>query len=318
MFRCFLLLIIIVPFTVFAQKTGKVEVTANIIPDEASSACSKLVLGKLLFFFEPDYPSIANSKPGVEKVEVSVKVNEFGTISEVLNIEGIEAFKPLAERAAKKAKFGQTTCEGEPIAVTAKFTYIFQQENSTPGYFFPADVEDFVDLNEDSAYYDSISSLTDNYGLSFGYSGNTFRPESPLTRGELAQFLTMTIDFLFKRAKDSKKIPSQIGLVKPFNPYNLKSVNNIVDIDRSAPYFGSVAILLQNYNIALISENSKFEGKSEITKIELIELWTKIFGRETVPVNFLQFDSTVATISRGEFAIFLNESMQVLSYKVLP
>jgi hypothetical protein len=49
----------------------------------------------------------------------------------------------------------------------------------------------------------------------------------------------------------------------------------------------------------------------------LLDLWAEIFGAEAVPINF-ELTNGDKIIMRGEFALFLQESVGVLTYKVLP
>jgi hypothetical protein len=318
MLRILLILIIVAPVSALAQNKGKVEVVPTILSSEIETKCTKLVLGKVIFFFEPEFPVNAQTFGAGGAVEVTAKINETGNVLEILNVEGTDIFKELAERAAKKARFSPTTCDSKPIGVSALFSYRFTPGISYVEYFFPAGVEDFKDLSVDSPFFGSIESLTDNYEICFGYFGNKYLEKAQLTRGDFAQFLRMTIDYLFKRASVSKKLPTDIGLITSLNPSKLKSITSVSDINKSMPFYRSVGILLQTYNIALVSDDSKFHGANAMTQNEIIDIWGKIFGLEAVPVNFSKTRDPNAKMSRGEFAIFLNESMQVLSYKVLP
>ena len=57
---------------------------------------------------------------------------------------------------------------------------------------------------------------------------------------------------------------------------------------------------------------------SEETKKEVIEIWRGIFGEEALPVNFLTPKDQDKKMTRGDFALFLKETLDVLTYKILP
>lgn len=318
MVKILLAIFIILPLGIFAQTKDKVEVLPQILSENLKESCEKLELGQIIFFYEPDYPAEFKTARIGGNVNVFVKVGVEGNIGEIVKIEGNQNFKEIAEKAAQKIKFSPTFCNGEQTAVNALITYNFVPQISAENYFFPNNSKEFGDVKTDSPYFEAISNLTDNYKISFGYSDKKFYENAPLTRGDFAQFLHLTLDLLFKRAKDSSKIPSDIKLNKPFNPYNLTSVNSIKDLEKKLPFYKSVAVLLQTYNIAIVSKDSKFFGKTPMTMNEVIDIWTNIFGQETIPVNFKKTEIGEQIITRGEFALFLHESMQVLSYKVMP
>ncbi|MDQ3321472.1 MAG: hypothetical protein M3525_03290 [Acidobacteriota bacterium] len=138
-----------------------------------------------------------------------------------------------------------------------------------------------------------------------------------MTRGDFAHFLRLSLDLLSERAKIAGKIPHRIGLFSPHNPQNLKGANDIKKLDKKEPFADSVKLLLLNYEIALVGEKKEFSGKSPISQNEVIEIWTKIFGADAVPVNFKP-ETGGRIMTRGEFALFLQESFGVLTYKVLP
>jgi hypothetical protein len=140
----------------------------------------------------------------------------------------------------------------------------------------------------------------------------------PLTRGDFAHFLRVTLDLLAAKAKFANKNLRENRIFSTLNPQKIISVNKIEDLKSKEPFFDSVRILLQNYDIALVDENSEFRGSSSLTQNEVIDLWTQIFGAEAVPVNFKRTKNFERIISRGDFALFLQESLGVLTYKLLP
>ncbi len=161
--------------------------------------------------------------------------------------------------------------------------------------------------------------MTENYQLAFGFADKNFHADAPLTRSDFAHSLRLTLDLLSERAKIVNKTPAKIGLFYPLNPQKIISADKIKDIDKKKnPYFDSVKILLEKYQIVLVDGNRNFNGNLPQTQNETIDLWTKIFGAEAVPVNFERIKKGDRIFTRGEFALFLQESLNVLTYKVLP
>ncbi|MEZ5426177.1 MAG: TonB family protein [Pyrinomonadaceae bacterium] len=301
-----------------AQAKDRVEVEPFIPTDQLKNECQELELGKIIFFYEPNYPKPEQNARVGGNVNVNIKVDVTGNTLQVLSVTGSTEFREIASAAARKLKFTPTVCDGKSIPVQAVITYKFIPDLGNESYFTPTSVREFADVHENSPFYFPISILTDDYQICFGYSDKNYRENAPLTRGEFAQFLRLTLDLLFKRATVANKAPMKMGLMRPFNPQNLTALSSIKDLEKNQPYYKSVGVLLQNYNIALVGDDLSFAGTSQMTQNEVIDLWASIFTKEAVPVNFVKTDGSGRPLSRGEFALFLQESMQVLTYKVLP
>ena len=136
----------------------------------------------------------------------------------------------------------------------------------------------------------------------------------PLSKGDFAHFLRQTIDLLNARAKFAKLNLDEIKLYKTYNPHNLTEI----EFNPTEPFANSMKTLSDDYGIVLADKNGFFNGNSALTQNEVIEIWRKIFGNEAVPVNFVADSEKTQTMSRGDFAIFLNESLEFLTYKLLP
>ncbi|NNE99783.1 MAG: hypothetical protein HKN25_12250, partial [Pyrinomonadaceae bacterium] len=223
-----------------------------------------------------------------------------------------------ASTAAKNIKFTRTVCDGKPIAVSGLVIYHFKPIVFTDGYYSPKRIEGFRDILPDSNYFEPILNLTENYKLAFGFVDRKFHPGAPLSKGEFAHFLRKTLDLLENRAKLAKKDPNEIGLFFPYNPYQIEAIDEISDINYERPYAESVSFLFSKYDILLTDNDRKFLGKTPLTQNEVIDYWSKIFGIDAVPVNFERIKGGDRIITRGEFALFLQESLYVLTYKVLP
>lgn len=317
-FHIFISAAFLFPPIASAQKKDRVEIIPRINVEAAAKVCKNLQAGQIVFFLEPDYPPEAKAARVGGTIEVTVKIDEKGRASQVEKVAGNRLLQGAASEAATKVKFTQTTCAGIPVAVSGSITYNFIPFFAAESYFVPAKIEDFPDVKTDSQTYEAILDLTENYKITFGYEDKKFYSDAPLTRGDFAQFLRLTLDLLSERAKNANKMPRAINLFYPYNTKKLASVDKIKDLDKKSPFFDSVKTLLLKYDISLAGEKNEFAGKLPLTQNQLIDLWTEIFGAEAVPVNFEKINGGDRIITRGEFALFLHESLGVLTYKVLP
>lgn len=303
--------------SVSAQKKDRVETFPRISAASVKN-CKNLQFGQVIFYLEPDYPIEAKTARIGGAVEVTVKVDAQGKVLELEKITGHRFLQGASSEAATKMKFSPTLCNGAPIPASAVVTYNFIPFVVAENYFVPAKIEDFSDVENNSQTYEAIVNITENYKIAFGYEDKKFYTDAPLTKGDFAQFLRLTLDLLGERAKQTNKLPRQINLFYPHNPNKLVSFDKIKDLDKKSPFLESLKVLLLKYDISLADEKNEFEGKFPLTQNQLLDLWTKIFGSEAVPVNFERTNGGDKIITRGEFALFLQESLQVLTYKVLP
>ncbi len=302
--------------TATAQKKDRVEIAPTVFI-EAARDCKDFKSGRVISIPKLVYPAEAVAARIGGTIRVTVKVDESGNVSEIEKFEGHQTLQNGISDIIKKARFSPTACDGAATPSTAVLTYNFIPVVSTGNYFTPAKIGELADIKNDSPYYEAILNLAENK-LAFGYSDKKFYPNAPLTRGDFAQFLRLTLDLLSERAKSVNKLPREINLFYPSNPRKILSVNAVKDLKQNLPFYDSVKVLLLKYDIALINETNEFRGKLYLTNNEVIDLWSKIFGEEAIPVNFGRINNGDRLISRGEFALFLQESLQVLTYKVLP
>lgn len=304
------------PFAANAQNKDEVDVL--LIPKNRQSAqnCKDFKFSEIVLYSRPEFPKQAKNARVGGTVEVSVKIDVKGMIAEIENITGSSFFKDAATEAASKIRFTPALCDGLPQPVSGLLVYNFIPSTLSGEYFTPEKIADFTDLTADSQFFEPILYLTEKK-LAFGYGNKKFHPESPLTRGDFAQFLRLTLDLLHNRAALAKKNPNDIKLNFPYNPNNLSSFNEILNLKKNQPYARSVRTLYETYKIAFTDKNRNFQGGVPMTNNEVIELWTNIFGAEAVPVNFRSMEDD-RLLTRGEFALFLRESLEVLTYKVLP
>lgn len=295
---------------VFPQKIGKVISKSNISGESVSARnCKDLRLGQILTLPEAKYPAEARNEKLTGSVEVTVNIDENGNVSRVENVSGNKILQGAAIEAALKAKFIPTLCDGKKARVSGTIVFNFYPYPSSGNYFSPAKAEDFADFTKDSEYFQAIFDLTETYKIGFGYADGKFHPEAPLTRGDFAHFLRLTLEIIAAKSKDKR-------FFSAYNPNKISSIGKIKDLKSKEPFYESVKILLQNYDVAIINESSEFRGGATILQNEIIEIWTNIFGADAIPVNFQKTDNYEKIVSRGEFSLFLDESLGVLMYKI--
>lgn len=304
--------------SVKAQNKGEIQVLPKTSPESIKKTCKSLTLGKILENPKPDYPPEARNALVGGTVEIGVKIDEKGKVLEVEKVSGNSILQGSAIASALKAKFSPTICDGVQARISGVIVYNFIPGVFGETYFTPTKIEDFSDVSTNSETFETILDLTENYKLSFGYADKKFHADAPLTRGDFAHFLRLTLDLLNDRAKVAGKIPRDINLFSASNPQKIDSADKITDLEPKFPFTESIKILLLKYDIAFLSQPNKFQGNLPMSNNEVIELWTTIFGTETIPVNFEKIPNNERIITRGEFALFLQESLRVLTYKVLP
>ena len=316
-FLIFSLLFCLLHVTVSAQKKDRVEAFSKISSENSLKGCKVPQSGQTVAFPKPVYPVEAKAADIGGTVTVKLKIDQKGIISAIESITGHRLLQPAAEAAARKSRFNPTTCADSARTISVVLTYNFIPFVATARYFTPTKMEDFADIKSDSQYYESVLNLTDNYRLAFGYDDKKFHADAPLTHGDFVHFLRLTLDLLSERAVAAGKLKREINLFNSYNPQNVTAVS-IGDFKPNEAFTESIKTLLLKYDIALVNERKEFQGDLPLTNNEVIDIWSKIFGGEAIPVNFEPIADSDRMISRGEFALFLQESLQVLTYKVLP
>lgn len=300
-----------------AQKKDRVEASQKFLTETISQECKDFKTARIISFPTPNFSPEAKLARAGGTVRVTVKIDERGKVSEVEQTEGLTILQKSATEAAQKAKFTAAVCDDKPTDIRAVFTYDFIPFVPTNSYFTPAKVDEFLDVKPDSPFYETVNDLTTNYRLAFGYADKKFYADAPLTRADFAHFLRLTLDLLTERAVAAKKQPHEINLFTSKNPQKILTAANIKDIRRNQPFYNSVETLLLKYDIALTNDRNEFQGNLHLTNNEIIDWWSAIFGEDSIPINFTRTaDNRI--VSRGEFALFLEESLEVLTYKVLP
>lgn len=287
---------------------------------ENGRSCATFKSGRIASFVSPQYPPNEKAARVGGTVRVDLRLNERGSFAEIVAVSGNSLLRDAATAAARGVKFAPTVCNNEPVAVAVVLFYNFVPHAPADVYFKPAKIEEFADVKNGSEFYEAILNLTENYRLAFGYADKKFYENAPLSRGDFAEFLRRTLDLLAERARNSGKIPREINLFFALNRQKLTALPKSKEISEKTAYYESLKTLLLTYDISLLGERQEFYGETVLTKREVVALWTRVFGADAVPVNFAATGTIddERLMTRGEFALFLNESLDVLTYKTLP
>lgn len=310
-FANFVGLLLLFAVNIFSQSFPK---NPDIIARNTSKNCQVFLNGKLINNPQPVYPIEAKINGINGKVEVAVEIDENGNVTSIEKVIGNDLLKKSASDAALQAKFSPTLCNGIPAKNIGIITFNFPKILLTSEYFKTTKIEDFKDIKEKTDYFEAISILTETYRIAFGYADHQFHAEIPLTKGDFVHFLRKTLEMLEWRGKLAQKPIDKSGLFRFYNPHKLKEF----EFYNNAPYAESLNILADQYKIILAEKDGNFGGNLNLKKREIIEIWREIFGKEAIPVNFLADENSDKEMSRGEFALYLKESLDYLTYKVLP
>lgn len=305
-------------FQVNAQNEDRVEVIQRIVKNESNRECEKFVPGSVVLFLKPAYPEAAKKAFVGGTVLVDVKIDEQGKIAEIGEIYGKDILQKTANEAALKTRFTPSFCDKVPVGVSAVFSYDFILDIPRKNLITPEKIEGFDDISEISPYFETIKNLTEKYKIAYGFGTNKFYENAPLTVGDFAHFLRLTLDLLTERLKINEKTPAQINLFSAYNPSKINSSSDIKKLKNDGFYADSVKVLFQKYRIAIVDDERKFSGEKPLKQNELLDLWKKIFGEDALPIHFQKTAHADKILTRGEFALFLDESLRVLTYKVMP
>jgi TonB family protein len=311
-------LILVFSSSYAAQKNDEVIVSPQLDKHTIGIECRELDPGKIVFYHRPEYPPEAGAARIGGTVEVLIKIDTRGFVESIENVTGHSLLQPAARLAATKAKFTPTVCDGRTAAVKALLIYNFIPYIITDNYFIPTGIEGFTDISKESDYFESVLFLTENYRLAFGYGDRKFHPDAPLTKGDFAHFLRLTLDMLSRHAEIADKDPKKLELYFPYNPQKLRSPDEINNLPDKSPYAESVRHLAAGYEIYLVEDGKSFQGKYPLSYNQVIAIWEKIFGKDAVPLHFQTKTIGDKLFTRGEFSLFLQETLYVLTYKVLP
>lgn len=314
------LLCVIASGDAFAQTLrtdGGYAVFMRVAPS-AGSACNDPKLTKPVEKFLPLYPPEAKAARVAGSVKVEILLDANGEVRKIVSARGPKMLIREAKKAARANKFSGSICDGITTPLRAVLTFNFVANSVSDIYTYPGDANGYADVATESPFYEPISVLTRDYALTYGYADGGFHPATPLKKGDFAHFLRLTLDLLQKRAEEAGKIPREIDLYFPINPQSFPSTDVLIDFNPGGPYAESVEFLISKYDIALASEGRMLEGERSLTYDEVIGYWRSIFGNDAIPVNFKRSEEADRIMSRGEFALFLRESLYVLTYKVIP
>lgn len=299
-----------------AQDKARVEVFAQIKSGGENNKCE--TNGKFAALPKPLYPKEAKLSGIGGTVEIETIFDDKGKVLFVKNVYSAQKIlTDEAINAAQRTKFRTLGCAAQKERIFALLTFNFLPEIAPKNYFVPAKTTELLDVSPSSRVYESIFDLTENHRLLFAFDDRRFYPDAPLTRGDFAHFLRSTLDLLTAKAVEAKKDARELNLYFSYKPKNINA-DQLNGLDKTQPFADSFQLLLSKYEIDLSDGENRVFPNQALTVNEVLDLWNRIFGVEAVPVNFLPSPNERRLMTRGDFALFLDESLQVLEYKVLP
>ncbi|MFV0389107.1 MAG: energy transducer TonB [Pyrinomonadaceae bacterium] len=299
---------------VFAQ-TLNLEFKSD---SEANKNCRDFKVGKATLDASPKVSADSGIGMISGVVNVHLKVDETGAVQDVISSDGPEVLRQTAIDTARKISFQPSTCDGAPIPVTGVISFNYKPLLLTASYQVPDKIEGYADVKPDSLFYEPVLDLTENYKITFGYADGKFHPYVPLNKGDFLQFLYLTLKMLENRAAVAGKDFETAGVFNHLNEHELISTSQIADFDSRKPYAAAAEVLFNYYGIVLVDSNRELKGNLPLSQNEVMDYWAKIFGDDALPVNFQRISKGDRVMTRGEFALFLRESLYVLTYRTLP
>jgi hypothetical protein len=145
------------------------------------------------------------------------------------------------------------------------------------------------DVDPNASYYPALERLIEQHGINMTYADGTFQGEDVLTYGEFALGLNQALDSL-----------NRAGWTPPPQPAALRAAS-VVDVERTNAYFEAVELLSARYNVNLTAADGTFDGDRPIAADEIASYINQATG--------LTFDGGTETITRGDFAVLLDQMM---------
>lgn len=146
-----------------------------------------------------------------------------------------------------------------------------------------------TDVKPSDDYFQALEALVERYGISVGYSDNTFKADQALTRYEFASYLNQALTNTKVRPNIN---PGGQGL----------AVSQLTDVQPTDTTFDALRSLVELYGLNLAFADGTFKGSQAITRSEFSDYVKQALGYTEVPTG----DQAV---TRGEFAVYLNQAL---------
>lgn len=187
------------------------------------------------------------------------------------------------------------------------------------------------DIKKTDNYYGAVQNMTKKYGLMYSYTDRNFHAELPLTREQLAVFLSSGLGKLtqvisVKKANLSTLVGPALDkkdVTKVFysnysshklnlDSYNLirtLSVSEIKDLKETDQVYTHVRSLCERYGIDFVESDYNFYASQPVSVREFYNIMGGVFG---TPPGIEAFIGHIFNepINRGEFIKVFNQAME--------
>ncbi len=182
--------------------------------------------------------------------------------------------------------------------------------------FVITSISQLKDVKKTDAFYTHVQSLAERYGVNVApCNKTTFGGSQVLTNAALAQMLSSTLQQISelkeavmwdKNETDKQKIIAKIKL-NGFDLYKHKytSIGEVMDVKATDCYYRFVKILLEDHKIDITNKAGLLDARKPANGKNSGMLLKQVFG--IPPGDESKFASL--TITKGEFAILLNEAL---------
>jgi hypothetical protein len=182
--------------------------------------------------------------------------------------------------------------------------------------FVITSISQLKDVKETDAFYMHVQSLAERYGINVApCNKTTFGGRQVLTNAALAQMLSSSLQQISelkeaamwdKNEADKQKIKAKIKL-NGFDLYKHKytSIGEVKDVKATDCYYRFVKVLLEEYKIDITHKTGLLDARKPANGKNSGVLLKQVFG--IPPGEVSKFANL--TITKGEFAILLNEAL---------
>ena len=193
------------------------------------------------------------------------------------------------------------------------------------------------DIKTTDKYYGAVENMIDKYDLMYSYTDGKFHAELPLTREQLAVFLSNGLDKLTalindKKANFSTLVGSALDkkndtkvFYSDYSAHKLNvdsfklsknlSVSEIKDIEESDHVYANVRSLCERYGIDFLDQDYNFRASKTVSILEFSNIMEGVFGTPVSPSAGIGHKNT-DPISRGEFIQEFDQAMENAARKI--
>ncbi len=174
-------------------------------------------------------------------------------------------------------------------------------------------ISQMPDVKPTDKHYQALQNLVERYGVIDGYPDGTFRAHTPLTRGEFAKVLNVSLERIGElvEASETEILNQELFNTYSANKTNITSLSQVKDIRPTNEYYTAIESLIERYGIDITDADKNFRPEKAITEKEFYTWIAGIFsGRLSGK------PSATKAITRGEFAIVMSDALDALNTRI--